>query len=62
MPVLPRFCVSVQAKLDDLDHQMELLKGKRKELAVALNELRTPYNRALKATRRRRNNKRRRTS
>lgn len=49
-------------KLDDLDHQMELLKGKRKELAVALNELRTPYNRALKATRRRRNNKRRRTS
>lgn len=42
-------------KLDDLDRQMELLKRKRKELAVALNELRTPYNSALKATRRRGN-------
>jgi DNA-binding transcriptional MerR regulator len=43
-------------KLGDLDHQMELLKRKRKDLAKALNELGTAYKRGQKTIQRRRNN------
>jgi len=43
-------------KLDDLEHQMELLQRKRQELAAALNELRTLSNPGPKTIRRRRNN------